>query len=87
MPTYKIKKTKNKTYPVIGCCGYDVDANEDGCVIVPCDCNICTNQKRIQLTLLIEEMNNVSATRNLDELITDWKDKITKINNNEEVYK
>ena len=24
------------------CCGFDVDANEDGCNIISCDCKVCT---------------------------------------------
>lgn len=36
--TYQLKPFKK-------CCGFDVDANEDGCYIIPCDCYQCTNSK------------------------------------------
>ena len=34
--TYQLK-------PFVKCCGFDVDANEDGCFIIPCDCQQCIN--------------------------------------------
>jgi|15BtaG_2_1085339.scaffolds.fasta_scaffold97858_2 hypothetical protein len=32
----------------VTCCGWDVDASEDGATIVPCDCDICL-EKQAQL--------------------------------------
>jgi len=55
MKTFIINKDK---YELKACCGWDVEANEDGCHIVACDCKYCSNvpisikEKRIQKEIL-----------------------------------
>ena len=39
------------------CCGFDVDANEDGCNIISCDCKVCTNNIKEQLGYLDKELS------------------------------
>lgn len=80
--TYKITPFKPAT-----CCGFDVDASEDGCSIIPCDCKICVHTRTEQLEFLVEEINTVKNPNNVDiQTIKNIQDKISRISNNEKVY-
>ena len=88
--TFKITPLKQ---PKQECCGYDVDANEDGCSIIPCDCKICTHNKTEQLSYLIEEINHVgkevidaNSTLTIYQMFENIKEKIEQINQNKQVY-
>ena len=64
MKTFKItpkpkKLDSFKTAEDQGCPGYDVDASEDGCSIVLCDCTICSTNKTEQLQFLVDEISHV----------------------------
>jgi len=96
--TYKIKPKPKKldslqADPKLTCPGYDVDASEDGCSIVLCDCQICTTNKTEQLQFLINEIDSVEQA-NIDknsrvtiyQMFDNIKEKIKQINNNEKVY-
>ena len=80
--TYHITPIKPAT-----CCGFDVDASEDGCSSIPCDCKICVHTRTEQLEFLVEEINTVKDPNNVDiQTIKNIQDKISRISNNEKVY-
>ena len=80
--TYKITPFKPET-----CSGFDVDASEDGCSIIPCDCKICVHSRTEQLQYLVEEINNIGQPQLVGhEQLVNIKKKIEQINNNEKVY-
>ena len=77
------------------CCGFDVDANEDGCSIVSCDCGICTNNIKEQLGYLDKELSKYveyHRTWNENDAMQDYttlcniRDKIKDIIKGVEVY-
>jgi hypothetical protein len=79
--------------PKLTCQGYDVDASEDGCSIVLCDCQICTTKKTEQLQFLVEEINHVgkdvidaNSTLTIHQMFENIKKKIEQINQNKQVY-
>ena len=86
--TYQIKPIEQAT-----CCGFDVDASEDGCSIIPCDCKVCSRNKSEQLEFLIEEIAhvgteviNANSTLTIYQMFENIKEKIEKINDNKQVY-
>lgn len=80
--TYHITPIKPAT-----CCGFDVDASEDGCSIIPCDCKICVHTRTEQLEFLVEEINTIKNPNNVDvQTIKNIQNKISRISNNEKVY-
>ena len=96
--TYKIKPLNYKVKQE--CCGYDVDANEDGCTIIPCECKICIHNKTQQLEYLITEINTLICKSTDNDLtlkgtlgksvelqsMHNVKEKIEMINRNQKVY-
>lgn len=96
--TYQIKpkpkklKDLSQSMPVT-CPGYDVDASEDGCSIILCDCQICSSNKTEQLQFLIDEIASVEQIEidknsrvTIYQMFENIKEKIEQINNNEKVY-
>ena len=98
MKTFKItpkpkKLDSFKTAEDQGCPGYDVDASEDGCSIVLCDCTICSTNKTEQLQFLVDEISHVekkvieaNSTLTIHQMFENIKEKIEQINSNKRVY-
>ena len=79
--------------PKLTCPGYDVDASEDGCSIILCDCTICSTNKTEQLQFLVDEIAHVekkvieaNSTLTIHQMFENIKKKIEQINQNKRVY-